>query len=158
MQQISETTLISCYSLTNIAVKEEIENFYIQLTSKQIIQNKYPSTMSKDQDEILRHKLDSVIESRFITFTNTNAFMFKNIHENNLFCLNTQFQKRSGQFWTYKSPSGNNAQLHYIIIKKKGKNSAKNLNYLIRFSASHQTTASPLHRSIHMFLKLLFQS
>ena len=52
--------------------------------------------------------------------------MFKNLLENKLLCLNTHFQKREGQTWTYKAPNSSTSQIVYVIINKKWTNCAKN--------------------------------
>ena len=53
--------------------------------------------------------------------------MFKNLLiENKLLYLNTHFQNRQGQTWTYKEPNSSTSQIDYVIINKKWKNSAKN--------------------------------
>ena len=52
--------------------------------------------------------------------------MLKNtLHENNLFSLNNSSKKDQAN--AGQSPSGNNAQLNYVTMNKKWKNSAKNL-------------------------------
>ena len=57
---------------------------------------------------------------------NRNGNMLKNvIHENNLICLNTHFQKRSGQLCTHTSLNNFKSQIDFIIINKKWKNSVK---------------------------------
>ena len=48
------------------------------------------------------------------------------LEEFNLFTLNNYFMKPKGQLWTFKYPSGDRAQLDYIIFRKKWKNSVKN--------------------------------
>ena len=45
------------------------------------------------------------------------------LQENNMLCLNTHFQKRHGQLWTHNSPNDFKAQIDFIIINKKWKNS-----------------------------------
>ena len=46
--------------------------------------------------------------------------------ENRLTCLNTNFQKREGKLWTYTYTNNNKAQVDYVYINKKWKNSAMN--------------------------------
>ena len=52
--------------------------------------------------------------------SNSNGEMFKNpLLKNKLLCLNTNFQKRQGQTWTYKAPNSSTSQIDYVIINKK---------------------------------------
>ena len=46
--------------------------------------------------------------------------------ENSLKCLNTNYQKREGKFWTYTYANNSKAQIDYVFINKKWKNSAMN--------------------------------
>ena len=46
--------------------------------------------------------------------------------ENRLTCLNTNYQKREGKLWTYTYVNNSKAQIDYVFIKKKWKNSAMN--------------------------------
>ena len=74
--------------------------------------------------------------------------MLKNfIHENNLLCLNTHFQKRSGQLWTHTSPNNFKSQIDFIIINKKWKNSAKNCrayNSFISLASDHRIISAEI--------------
>ena len=44
--------------------------------------------------------------------------------ENRLACLNTNYQKREGKLWTYTYANNAKAQIDYVLINKKWKNSA----------------------------------
>ena len=44
--------------------------------------------------------------------------------ENRLTCLNTNYQKREGKLWTYTYANNSKAQIDYVFINKKWKNSA----------------------------------
>ena len=46
--------------------------------------------------------------------------------ENRLTCLNTNYPKKEGKLWTYTYANDNKAQIDYIFINKKWKNSAMN--------------------------------
>ena len=46
--------------------------------------------------------------------------------ENGLACLNTNYQKREGKLWTYTYANNTKAQIDYILLNKKWKNSAMN--------------------------------
>ena len=46
--------------------------------------------------------------------------------ENRLTCLNTKFQKIKGKLWTYTYTNNTKAQIDYVFINKKWKNSVLN--------------------------------
>ena len=46
--------------------------------------------------------------------------------ENRLTCLNRNYQKREGKLWTYTYANNSKAQIDYVFINKKWKNSAMN--------------------------------
>ena len=46
--------------------------------------------------------------------------------ENRLTCLNTNFQKREGKLWTYTYANKSKAQIDYVLINGKWKNSVMN--------------------------------
>ena len=46
--------------------------------------------------------------------------------ENRFTCLNTNYQKREGKLWTYTYANKSKAQIDYVLINKKWKNSAMN--------------------------------
>ena len=46
--------------------------------------------------------------------------------ENRLTCLYTNYQKREGKLWTYTYANSSKAQIDYVFINKKWKNSAMN--------------------------------
>ena len=48
------------------------------------------------------------------------------MRENRLTCPNTNYQKREGKLWTYTYANNSKAQIDYVFINKKWKNSAMN--------------------------------
>ena len=67
--------------------------------------------------------------------------------ENRLTCLNTNFQKREGKLWTYTYANNNKAQINYVFINKKGKNSAMNCEAYSSFegvSSDHQIVTAKI--------------
>ena len=63
------------------------------------------------------------------------------LKENKLLCLNTHFQKRTGQKWTHKSPNNYSSYIDYIIINRKWKNSAQNYranNTFVNVASDHR--------------------
>ena len=58
--------------------------------------------------------------------TNRNGELLKDFMEQfNLFSANNNFMKGNGQLWTFEYPTGERAQLDYIMFRKKWKNSVK---------------------------------
>ena len=54
--------------------------------------------------------------------------------ENRLTCLNTNFQKREGKLWTNTYANNTKAQIDYVFINKKWKNSAMNCETYTSFA------------------------
>ena len=86
------------------------------------------------------------------TNANRNGNMLHNfINENNLICLNTHFQKKIGQLWTHKAPNKTLAQLDYVLINKKWKNSVKNCrayNSFISVASDHRIVTANIQLSL----------
>ena len=73
------------------------------------------------------------------------------INENNLLCLTTKYQKRTGQLWTHKSPNRSKAQLDYEIINRKWKNNAKNcraFNSFVSVASDHRAVSTQIRPSL----------
>ena len=120
------STIISCYSPTNVHDEEEVEKFYDDLSS---VTRQLPKHNVLVLGGDFNAHLGQSEEHKFTYHlsTNRNGTMLQTfMKENNLVCLNTALQKRKGQLWTYTSPKGLNAQLDYLIINRKWRNSAMN--------------------------------
>ena len=117
-------TIISCYSPTNVSEETELVAFYDELYSlvcsipKHNVlvigkngNNKYSLHNTSNRNG--QHLTDFMIE---MLLTCLNAI---NMAQN--------YQKREGKFWTHTYVNNNNkAQIDYVFINKKWKNSAKN--------------------------------
>ena len=71
--------------------------------------------------------------------------------ENRLTCLNTNFQKREGKLWTYTYVNNNKAQIDYVFINKKWKNSAMNCEAYSSFegvSSDHRIVTAKIRLSL----------
>ena len=71
--------------------------------------------------------------------------------ENRLTCLNTNFQKREGKLWTYTYANNSKAQIDYIFINRKWKNSAMNCEAYSSFegvSSDHQIVTAKVRLSL----------
>ena len=91
------TTIISCYSPTNVSEELEVEQFYIELAS--LTRHIPKHNMLVIGGDFNAH-LDKLNNYKFSYHTNANRngnMLHKFINENNLICLNTHFQKKVGQ-------------------------------------------------------------
>ena len=71
--------------------------------------------------------------------------------ENRLACLNTNYQKREGKQWTYTYANNTKAQIDYILINKKWKNSAMNCEAYSSFegvSTDHRLVTAKIRLSL----------
>ena len=74
-------------------------------------------------------------------------FMIKN----RLACLNTNYQKREGKLWTYTYANNSKAQIDYVLINKKWKNSAMNCEAYSSFegvSSDHRIVTTKILLSL----------
>ena len=91
------TSVISCYSPTNISDEKETEIFYTKLTclTRQIPKH---NVLIIGGDLNAHLGKDSGYKYAYHQTTNRNGQMLKDyLQENNMLCLNTHFQKRHGQ-------------------------------------------------------------
>ena len=145
------TTVISCYSPTNVSDEIEVERFYVNLTSvtRQIPKHNFV-VIAGDFNAHLGQQ--DGFKYSYHAQTNRNGVMLKDyLHENNLICLNTEFQKRPGQRWTHSSSNGSKVQLDYVIINRKWKNSAKNcrsFNSFISVESDHRIVSPKVRLSL----------
>ena len=71
--------------------------------------------------------------------------------ENRLPCLNTNYQKGKGKLWTYTYTNNSKAQIDYVFINKKWKNSAMNCEAYSSFegvSSDHRIVTAKLRLSL----------
>ena len=146
-----KTTVICCYSPTNVTDETEVENFYADLSS---VTRQVPKhnilLIGGDFNAHLGQK--EGFKHAYHDTTNRNGNMLKDfLMENNLLSLNTKFQRRRGQLWTHDSPNGSKAQLDYIIINKKWQNSARNCrayNSFVTVSSDHRIVTAKIQLSL----------
>ena len=120
------TTVISCYSPTNVTTPEEREDFYVELTELTKKIPKHNVTLITG-DMNARIGESDARASAYNTTTNENGqLLLDYAQECNLKVLNTSFQKRKGKLWTYTSPREEKSQIDYILINNKWKNSGLN--------------------------------
>ena len=71
--------------------------------------------------------------------------------EKRLTCLDTNFQKKEGKLWTYTYTNNTKAQIDYVFIYKKWKNSAVNCEAYSSFvgvSSDHQIVTAKIWLSL----------
>ena len=71
--------------------------------------------------------------------------------ENRLTCLNTNFQKREGKIWTYTYANKSKAQIDYVLINRKWKNSTMNCEAYSSFegvSSDHRIATAKVRLSL----------
>ena len=71
--------------------------------------------------------------------------------EKRLTCLNTNYQKREGKLWTYTYANNSKAQIDYVFINRKWKNSAMNCEVYSSFegvSSDHRIVTAKLWLSL----------
>ena len=114
---IPQTTVMCCYSPTNVTEEVECEKFYDELSSltRQIPKH---NVLIIGGDFNAHLGQDNGYKFAYHQQTNRNGTMLCNF-------LKEQNLLRDGQRWTYTAPNGAEAQLDYLIINKKWKNSAK---------------------------------
>ena len=140
LQGNPRTTVISCYSPTNVSDENETANLYTELSAlTRSIPRHNILIIGGDFNAHLGQ--EDGLKYSFHNSTNRNGNMIKDyLQENKLLCLNTHFQKRTGQKWTHKSPNNYSSQIDYIFINRKWKNSAQNCrdyNTFVNVASDH---------------------
>ena len=146
-----KATVICVYSPTNSSSQEDIESFY--------------QTLSATIEQIPLHNFVTICgdfnaklgpDEAFFTYnseTNRNGYLLKDLmNEFNLFSSNTRFMKPKGQLWTFEYPSGDRAQIDYILFRKKWRNSIHDSRAYSSFSSVCSD-----HRIISAKTKLSFR-
>ena len=120
-----KTSIIVTYAPTNVFDDEEVKSYYHQLTA---------ATKSVPAHNVLivagdfnaRIGLDNA-KFAYHTSTNRNGeFLHEYVQENDLVITNTTFKKKTSKLWTCVLPSGVRAQLDYVLVRKKWRNSVNN--------------------------------
>ena len=119
-------TIISCYSSTNVSEETELVAFYDELSSLVHSIPKHDVLViggdKNAQIGINKNNKYSLHNTSNRNGQHLTDFMI----EKRLTCLNTNYQKRKGKLWTYTCMNNSKAQIDYVFINKKWKNSAMN--------------------------------
>ena len=147
-----KTTVVCAYSPINTSPLNEIDDFYRTLRST-IEQVPLHNFLVIAGDLNAKLGPDDVNFS-FNSKTNRNGEMLLDfLEEFNLFISNTSFMKPKGQLWTFEYPSGDRAQLDYLIFRKKWRNSVKDSRAFSSFSSVGSD-----HRIVSSVVKLSLRS
>ena len=119
-------TIISCYSPTNVSEETELVTFYDELSS---LVRKIPKHNMLVIGGDMNAQIGKNGNNKYSLHNTSNRngqhltdFMIENI----LACLNTNYQKREDKLWSYMYANNSKAQIDYVLINKKWKNSAMN--------------------------------
>ena len=142
-------TIISCYSPTNVSEETELVTFYDELSA-------LVHSIPKDNMLVIGGDMNAQIRkngnnkySLHNTSNRNGQHLTDFMIENRLACLNTNYQKREGKLWTYTNTS--KAQIDYVLINKKRKNSAMNCEAYSSFegvSSDHRIVTVKIRLSL----------
>ena len=145
------TTIISCYSPTNVSEETDLIAFYDELSSLARIIPKHNvfiigGNMNAQIDKSIRHKC-SLHNSSNRNGEHLTDFTL----ENRLTCLNTKFQKRKGKLWRFTYANNTKAKIDNILINKKWNNSLLNCETYSSFgsvSSDHRIVMAKVRLSL----------
>ena len=143
------TTVVSCYSSTNVSDEDDVSEFYNNMSSfTRYVPKHNVLIIAGDFNAYLG--IDHDNKFAYHTETNRNGYLLDHfIIENGLKSLNNKFQKKSGKLWTHTHPNGFKSQLDYIIVNNKWINSARNCEAYNTFEGVYSD-----HRIVTATLKL----
>ena len=120
------TTIVSCYSSTNVRDETDLIAFYNELSSLvRSIPKHNILVIGRDMNAQIGKNVNNKFSLH--NLSNRNREHLKDFTlENRLTCLNTKFQKRKGKLWTYTYANNAKAEREYILINKKWNNNALN--------------------------------
>ena len=146
-----KATIISCYSSTNVSEETELVTFYEELSA-------LVRSIPKHNLQVIGGDMNAQIgKNRNNKFSLHNTSKRNGQHltdfmiENRLTCLNTNYKKMEGKLWTYTYANNNKAQIDYVFINKKWKNSAMNCEAYSSFegvSSDHRIVTAKLRLSL----------
>ena len=113
------TTIIPCYSPTNVSEETDLITFYNVLSSLIHSIPKHILIIGGDMNA----QIGKNINHKFSLYNSSNRneehlrdFMLENI----LTCHNTKFQKRKGKLWTYIYTNNTKVQIDYVFKIRNG--------------------------------------
>ena len=146
------TTVISCYSPTNVSDEEQVLTFYEQLSGLVRDIPKHNVLIIGGDFNAQIGNLNPINKTNYHDVTNRNGNLLQEFAvENELYIANINFQKRKGKLWTFQYPNGAKAQLDYMLINKKWKNSCINSEAYSSFagvSSDHRIVTTSIRLSL----------
>ena len=144
-------TIISCYSPTNVSEENELVTFYDELSSlvRSIPKHKM-LVIGGDMNAQIGKNGNNKYSLRN-TSNRNGQHLTDFMIENRLTCLNTNYQKRESKLWTYTYANNTKAQIDYVLINKKWKNSALNCEAYSSFegvSTDHRIVTAKIRLSL----------
>jgi len=119
-----QTTIISCYSPTNVSDEEDALAFINQLTDLIKAVPKH-NVLIVGGDMNAKLSKNDCHGNSYHDETNRNGrFLLDLVAGCELFSLNNSFRKRPGKQWTFTYPNQQRAQLDYILMNRKWHSSA----------------------------------
>ena len=146
-----KTTIISCYSPTNVSEETELVTFYEELSSlvRSIPKHNLLVIGGDMNAQIGKNRNNKY--SLHNTSNRNGQHLTDFMIENRLPCLNANYQKREGKLWTYTYANNNKAQIDYVFINRKWKNSAMNCEAYSSFegvSSDHRIVTAKVRLSL----------
>ena len=144
-------TIISCYSPTNVSEENELVTFYDELSSLVRSIPKHNILVIGGDMNAQIGKNGNNKYSLHNTSNRNGQHLTDFMIENRLACLNTNYQKREGKLWTYTYANNTKAQIDYVLINKKWKNSALNCEAYSSFegvSTDHRIVTAKIRLSL----------
>ena len=119
-------TMFSWYSPTNVSEETELVAVYDELSSLVRSIPKHNVLVTGGDMNAQIGKNGNSKYSLQNTSNRNGQHLTDFMIENTLSCPNTYYQKRKGKLWTYTYMNNSKAQMDYVFIKKKWKNSVMN--------------------------------
>ena len=142
--------IISCYSPTNVSEETELVVFYDELSSQVCSIPKHVLVIGEDMNAQIGKNGNNKY-SLHNTSNRNGQHLTDFMTENRLTCLNTNYQKREGKLWTNTYVNNSKAQIDYVFINKKWKNSAMNWEAYSSFegvSSDHRIVMAKIRLSL----------
>ena len=144
-------TIISCYSPINVSEETELVTFYDELSSLVRSIPKHNMLVIGGDMNAQIGKNGNNKYSLHNTSNRNGQHLTDFMIENRLACLNINYQKREGKLWTYTYANNTKAQIDYVLINKKWKNSATNCEAYSSFegvSTDHRIATAKIRLSL----------
>ena len=110
-----KATIISCYSPANVSEETKLVTFYEELSSllRNIPKHNLLVIVGDMNAQIGKNRNNKY--SLHNTSNRNGQHLTDFMLENRLACLNTNYQKREGKFWTYTYANNSKAQIDYVL-------------------------------------------